>query len=113
MPGFGPLHSHDKAGRCECRALQYKLLIMSDDSPPVVSVWRSEEGTHWTVQIDTTLDTGPTAVDLNEGRVFFGDPERFDPVVAAKAVLEAVGEGQLLHDGTVRAMVAAIRGGVR
>ena len=94
--------------------LQGRLLIMSDDTgAPVVAVWRSEEGTHWTVQIDPTLDTGPTAVDLNEGRIFFGDPERFDPVVAAKAVLEAAGEAQLLHDETVRAVVAAIRGDVR
>ncbi|MCK0112834.1 hypothetical protein MWU75_11850 [Ornithinimicrobium sp. F0845] len=41
---------------------------------PQVSVWRSEDGTHWTVQIDTTLCTGPVVIDLNDGRIFFDAP---------------------------------------
>lgn len=83
---------------------------MSNDSgAPAVSVWRSDDGTHWTVQIDTTRHTGPVAVDLNDGRIFFADPEQFDPVAAAQAVLDASGEN-LLDPESVRAVVDAVRG---
>ena len=69
------------------------MCVMGKDADrPIVSVWRSEEDTHWTVQIDSTVSIGLVAVDLNDGRLFYGDPEQFDPIVAAQAVLEASGE---------------------
>lgn len=91
-----------------------RLQLMSADSgSPTVSVWRSEDGTHWTVQIDTTRRTGPVAVDLNDGRIFFGDPEEFDAVAAAQSVLDTSGEAPLRRPATIRAVVNAVRGEVR
>lgn len=86
------------------------MMSLMDDDAPVVSVWRSEDDSHWTVQIDTTQRTGFVAVDLSDGRIFYGDPEVLDPVVAAQAVLEASGEH--LRRDTIQAVVDAVRGDV-
>ena len=42
---------------------------------PAVTVCRSEDGERWIVQIDTGEGTGHVSVDLNDGRIFDGDPE--------------------------------------
>lgn len=75
-----------------------------------MSVWRSEDDSHWTVQIDTTDRTGPVAVDLNDGRVFLGDPEVFDAVNAARTVLRGVGAESSITPGTLQLIVDAVRG---
>lgn len=84
--------------------------MSNNGGAPGVSVWGFEDGTHWTVQIDTAQRTGALAVDVNDGRVFFGDPEQFDPVAAAQAVLGASGQDHRLHPDIVRALVDAVRG---
>lgn len=46
-----------------------------DNAAPTVHVCRSEDGERWIVQIDTGEGTGHVSVDLNDGRIFDGDPE--------------------------------------
>lgn len=73
-------------------------------------VWRSEDGTHWTVQIDTADDVGTVAVDLNDGRLFHGDPETFDVMQAAEDALSRTDARGLLNRHEIRALIHAVRG---
>lgn len=84
--------------------------MVNRSSAPAVAVWRSEDGTHWTVQIDTADDVGPLAVDLNDGRIFLGDPETFDVMQAAEDALRRTGAGGLLSEESLRALAHAVRG---
>lgn len=79
---------------------------------PTAQVHRSEDGQLWLVQVDTNQDTGVVAVDLNDGRIFNGDPETFDAVAAAEKAMAKVeeDEGDWPTGEMVEAIIAATRG---
>lgn len=89
------------------------MSTQSTGPAPAVHVCRSEDGQRWIVQIDTTDATGHVSVDLNDGRIFDGDPETFDAVAEAEKAMALVepDEGDWPTGEMVEAIVEATRGG--
>lgn len=88
---------------------------MSNQTPdpaPTVIVTRSEDGERWLVMVDTTVETGHVSVDLNDGRIFDGDPEVFDAKTAAEKALAAIepDQGDWPTGEVVEAIINATRG---
>lgn len=73
----------------EVRALVSAATGQEKTQGPTVHVSRAEDGARWLVQIDTAPATGVVTIDLNDSRIFSGDPELFDPAGAAEKALRA------------------------